>query len=42
MHELEFTNNEILIILQALDLYSRIWFWFGSKIVCIIKKMRDS
>ena len=25
MHELEFTNNEILIILQALDLYSRIW-----------------
>ena len=25
MHELEVTNNEILIILQALDLYSRIW-----------------
>ena len=25
MHELEFTDNEILIILQALDLYSRIW-----------------
>ena len=25
MHELEFTDNEIRIILQALDLYSRIW-----------------
>lgn len=25
MHELEFTDNEIRIILQALDLYSRMW-----------------
>ena len=25
MHELEFTDNEILIVLNALDFYSRIW-----------------
>ena len=25
MHELEFTDNEIRIVLNALDFYSRIW-----------------